>query len=195
METKAEGLGKEYFNSIYRSATDPWEYESSWYEQRKYAVTLSALPNARYRRALEAGCSFGVLSERLAARCDSLVCFDFVQSVALRAKNRLKGLSHVEVRCAELTTCWPEPCGDLVLWSEVAYYLGESARNLAVTGLEKWLLPKGHLVTVNYTEAMDTPLSGAEVSSWLDSVEFLKRTAWYTDNTFELSIWERRSDK
>ena len=33
-----------------------------WYEQRKYAVTLAALPQRRYATAYEPGCSIGVLT-------------------------------------------------------------------------------------------------------------------------------------
>lgn len=36
---------------------DPWDFESRWYEQRKYALSAAMLPKPRYRRAFEPGCS------------------------------------------------------------------------------------------------------------------------------------------
>ena len=50
-----------YFDAMYQAAADPWGFEDRWYEQRKYAISMALLPAARYRRALEPGCSIGVL--------------------------------------------------------------------------------------------------------------------------------------
>ena len=48
-----------YFESMYRDAVDPWQFETSAYERRKYAITVSSLPRASYRSAFEPGCSVG----------------------------------------------------------------------------------------------------------------------------------------
>ncbi|MEO9256146.1 MAG: hypothetical protein ABI305_11425, partial [Tepidiformaceae bacterium] len=66
-------LGDEYFETMYSQDDDPWRFESSWYERRKYDLTLAALPRQRYGRIFEPGCSLGVLSEGLAARGDELI--------------------------------------------------------------------------------------------------------------------------
>ena len=52
----------EYFDRMYAESDDPWRFETSEYERRKYAATLAALPRARYENALEIGCSIGVLT-------------------------------------------------------------------------------------------------------------------------------------
>jgi hypothetical protein len=49
-------MDRAYFDEIYRSDPDPWKFESSWYEERKYALTVAALPERRYRSAFEPGC-------------------------------------------------------------------------------------------------------------------------------------------
>jgi len=59
-----------YFDALYAASPDPWAFETSAYERAKYAATLDALPARRYRRALEVGCSIGVLTRQLADRCD-----------------------------------------------------------------------------------------------------------------------------
>ena len=62
----ARSLPTAYFDRKYAFDPDPWGFATSAYEADKYRATLAALPRARYRRALEVGCSIGVLTERLA---------------------------------------------------------------------------------------------------------------------------------
>jgi hypothetical protein len=46
-----------YFDTMHAASSDPWQLDTRWYEQRKYAITLSVPPRRRYRRAFEPGCS------------------------------------------------------------------------------------------------------------------------------------------
>ena len=71
---------RSYFEQMYRNHADPWGFESSLYEQRKYAVTVASLPRSRYCSAYEPGCSVGVLTELLATRCDRLLSSDIIPS-------------------------------------------------------------------------------------------------------------------
>ena len=86
---------RSYFEEMYRDQADPWDFEDSPYEQRKYAVTVASLPRSRYRSAFEPGCSVGVLSEQLAARCDRLLSSDIIPSALRRAEARLRRRSNV----------------------------------------------------------------------------------------------------
>jgi hypothetical protein len=36
-----------YFAQIYTADADPWGFATRWYEQRKYALTLAALPRTQ----------------------------------------------------------------------------------------------------------------------------------------------------
>ena len=47
-----------------------------WYERRKRARSLAALPQERYRRGFEPGCAVGALTVGLAGRCDELLAVD-----------------------------------------------------------------------------------------------------------------------
>ena len=58
-------VAAEYFEAMYRESQDPWSLSTRWYERRKYALTVAALPRARYRSAFEPGCSVGELSALL----------------------------------------------------------------------------------------------------------------------------------
>ena len=77
---------RSYFEEMYRDSDDPWEFGTSPYEQRKYAVTVASLPRIRYRSAYEPGCSIGVLTELLATRCDRLLSSDIIPSALQRPK-------------------------------------------------------------------------------------------------------------
>jgi Nodulation protein S (NodS) len=61
---------KSYFEGMYSGDPDPWDFEGSPYEQRKYSLTMASLPRPRYRFAFEPGCSIGVLTSMLAGRCN-----------------------------------------------------------------------------------------------------------------------------
>ncbi len=115
-----------YFEQMYRDNVDPWGFESSAYEQRKYAVTVASLPRTRYRSAYEPGCSVGVLTELLAVRCDRLLCSDIIPAAlaARRGPSPDRGpMSWFEER--SIPDQWPTGPFDLVVLSEIAYYFDE----------------------------------------------------------------------
>lgn len=180
-----------YFEALYRNSPDPWGFGHEWYEQRKYDLTVAALPRSRYRRAVEPGCANGDLSLLLAARCDELISYDFVPAVVDRARRRLADCVGAHVVNAEFPAWWPDGTGDLVVWSEVAYYLHPPAWDEAICELERWLEPGGTLVAVHYLGATDYPMSGEAVAARLDEVAFLDRTVHHREAAFELAVWTR----
>ena len=50
------------FDAVHGRDEDPWGYAGTWYEQRKRALTLAALPEQSYEAGLEIGCSIGTLN-------------------------------------------------------------------------------------------------------------------------------------
>lgn len=189
-----EGTGREYFDDMYRSSDDPWGFDTRWYERRKYQLTLAALPLQHYRRGVEPGCANGALTEMLAPRCDELVAYELVDEAAHRARERLAQHPHVEVRCARFPDWWPDGASDLVVWSEVMYYLDLAQSDAALNGLARCLEPGGHLVAVHYTGATDYPRGGDEIGPWLDETAFLRRLVDHRDESFDLGVWERRPE-
>lgn len=102
---------------------DPWRVETSTYERRKRNLTLAALPTDRYGSGLEIGCSRGALSADLAAVCDRLVCVDASRNAVDLATERLRAHPEVRVMHAQLPEEWPPGTFDLVVVSEVGYFL------------------------------------------------------------------------
>jgi len=113
----------DHFARLYRDDADPWGYETSPYEAAKYAATLDALTRDRYASALEAGCSIGVLSAQLAARCDRLLALDFIPFAVEQAAKRLKPYPGAQAQRATLPRDWPTGRYDLIVLSELLYYL------------------------------------------------------------------------
>jgi hypothetical protein len=172
----------EYFERMYE-VPDPWGYETSSYEQRKYAVTVASLPNLRYRRAFEPGCSIGVLTEHLAVRCDELVSWDFHPPSVARAQDRVAALPHVRVAHGQVPGAWPAGSFDLVVLSEVAYYLGDG--ELAELGdrVAGSVEPGGHVVLVHWRGETDYPQTGDGVHE-----------RWRLDDRFEGVVEHREAD-
>jgi hypothetical protein len=63
----------QHFDELFRLDADPWRTRTRWYEVRKRALTLAALPQERYERACEPGCGAGEMTAALAQRCGSVV--------------------------------------------------------------------------------------------------------------------------
>lgn len=181
----------DYFRRRYDGNADPWGFDHRWYERRKFALTVASLPRPHYERGYEPGCANGALTELLAPRCDELIADELMPEAAARATERLRSTEHVTVRCATFPSGWPTGSGDLVVLSEVAYYLTAAGRRLAERRLGDWLRVGGDVVAVHYTQRTDYPMSGGAVARWLESLPFLTRRSHHSDPNFELVVWRR----
>jgi hypothetical protein len=179
---------------MYAASDDPWGFDDRWYERRKYAVTLAALTRPSYACAFEPGCANGALTELLQARCGRLYACELVPEVADRARRRLAGHAHVDVRCAPFPNWWPDEPIDLLVLSEVAYYLTTLGRSDAERSISTSLLPGGELIAVHYTGSTDYPMGGHAVSTWLDGLDCLERLVRHVDRDFEAGVWQRRRE-
>jgi SAM-dependent methyltransferase len=125
---------------------------------------LDALPRDRYRSAFEIGCSIGVLTARLAARCDRLLAVDVAEKALAQARARCRHLPHVRFERMVVPTAFPSEHFDLILVSEVGYYWGWQNLAVAQRRIIEHLEPGGHLLLVHWTPFVDDyPLTGDEV--------------------------------
>ena len=153
-----------YFDDVYAAHDDPWSFETSPYEAAKYQRTLLALTRERYSCALEIGCSIGVLSARLAQRCDELLALDVSQRALARALARCANLPQVRFERRRLPQDFPEGRFDLVVASEVLYYLDRRDLQATLERCVAALHPGGELLCVHWTPSVhDYPQTGDEV--------------------------------
>ncbi|HEY5302870.1 MAG TPA: SAM-dependent methyltransferase [Acidimicrobiales bacterium] len=176
---------------MYRADPDPWRFSTSEYEQRKYALTVAALPRLRYRRAFEPGCSIGVLSDLLANRCDQLLSTDIVPSALELAVSRLCAKKNVTIGCYAIPDQWPEGSFDLVVLSEVAYYFDSSTLDRVVQCVLGSLDIGGHLVGVHWSGDTDYPLTAEQVHHQINGYSQFRRVARYAEDLFILDVWEK----
>lgn len=121
-----------YFDALYQSSNDPWGFRSRWYEQRKRALVLASLDRAWYRRVFEPACANGELAAALALRCDDLLASDFHAPAVAEARTRLAAHRNARVEQRRLPRDWPPGSFDLIVFSEVGYYLDPEALRLVL---------------------------------------------------------------
>ena len=167
-----ETLSPEYFERVYAANPDPWDFETSEYEAAKYVATLAALPAENYDSAFEIGCSIGVLTHRLAARCRRLLSVDVSPRALRSARERCRDLAQVELREMSVPREFPREMFDLILLSEVGYYLSRADLRRARSLIVEHLAHGAHLLLVHWTPPVDDyPLTGDDVHA-----EFLQLT-------------------
>jgi SAM-dependent methyltransferase len=180
-----------FFEDLYRSDPDPWGFETSAYEGRKYDVTMACLPRRAYRSAFEPGCSLGVLTARLATRCATVLAVDAVADVAARAAASLVGAPHVRVEHLAVPDEWPAGTFDLVVLSELGYYFTAPELDALLVRSVASLEPGGDLVAVHWTGATRYPLAGTEVAARVDRIGALARLVDHRDEQFDLGCWRK----
>ena len=189
----SERLDREYFEELYASARDPWNFETSEYEREKYRRTLGVLGDRRFRRALEAGASIGVMTAMLAGRCDELLAVDVSEKAVAAARERLEGRDHVRVERRTLPEEMPEGPFDLILASEVLYYFTREEMLAMLYAFETILAPGGALLAVHWRRETETyPLQGDEVHELLATHTGLTLTEAVSEPDYRLDLFEDR---
>jgi 2-polyprenyl-3-methyl-5-hydroxy-6-metoxy-1,4-benzoquinol methylase len=164
MSRNTQTLSADYFNDLYAADIDPWKFASSDYEREKYSHTLAALPEARYDRALEVGCSIGVLTHQLARHCEHLLAIDAALAPLEEARLRCRAQANVEFAQMFVPQQWPEGKFSLILLSEVIYYLDRADVDRLAAKVLSALAPGGSIVLVHWTGETNYPLTGDEAA-------------------------------
>ncbi len=177
---------------LHRSEPDPWGVETRWYEQRKRDLVLAMLPRARFESALELGCSTGALAEALATRCERVLAAD--RSAAALAAARARFADQERVRVAELDVPWDWPDGrfDLVVVSEVGYFLSPAALDALVGKIGASLAQGGVLVLCHWRHPVEGwVLDGPDVHRRFEDASLLPVAATYRDRDVEIQVHAR----
>lgn len=182
------------FDELHRRHRDPWRV-SSGYEVAKRRATLALLDDLpRPHRVLEIGCSVGALAGDLADMCDYVDAIDPALAAVEAARRRTSEHRNVTVSEGWAPDHLPTGPYDLVVLSEVGYYLSASqlARTLSV--IQQILSPGGYLVACHWSHPIrGWPLDGAAVHAAIDSTSHLEIVDAAHDPDYLLGLWRHRS--
>lgn len=153
---------------------------------------MALLPAARYRRALEPGCSIGVLTRMLATRCDEVLSCDIAAAAVQAAARRTEDLTHVRVEQRDIPGGWPDGRFDLIVFSEILYYFGDHDLEQVVKNAVAALEPEGTLLAVHWRHPVtDYPRSGDDAHRVLVAQPGLARLVRHTERDFLAEVYVR----
>jgi SAM-dependent methyltransferase len=114
-----------FFEELWRRG-DPWEFETSDFEQRRCARLCSILAGRRYANALEIGCGAGFFTRFLAPVADRVVALDISKTAIERAEAIQPRPGFIDFRIANIMEYDVRAEGpwDLVILSDTIYFLG-----------------------------------------------------------------------
>ena len=184
-----EAEGDEALDALHRDGSEPWEPEHRWYERRKRRLLLASLPSPSHDRVLEVGCSTGVLALDLASRCRELVAVDASRAALETAADRLRDVRHARVERHEVPWSWPAGEFDLVVLSEVGYFMSPVALDEAVERIRGCLAPEGCVVLCHWRhEVVGWPLDGPAVHQRFRRAGLRPEIACYRDRDVEILV-------
>jgi predicted TPR repeat methyltransferase len=169
-----------------RVQAGPLQYESAPFELVEGA--LQACGPGPFASALELGGSIGVFTELLAPRCNRLTRVDVAATAAAMARRRLTGLPGVEVVRGAIPEAIPEREYDLVVASEILYYLAADDFERTLALIRARLVSGGRLVAMHWRpDESERPFTAGEVHErlrddpWLESVAAVQGPGYLLD--------------
>lgn len=181
--------GRQELDRLHEQDDDPWGVDTRWYEERKRDLLLAALPRRRFARAVEVGGSTGALAAALAGRCDELVVVDSSEHAVRHARRRLGDLSHLTVVHGTVPDTWPDGDLDLVVLSEVGYFLDQAGLDGLAERIRASLTQDGVVVLCHWRHEVDGwPLDGPQVHERFLAAGLRPLLARYLDRDVELLV-------
>ncbi|SHH83922.1 class I SAM-dependent methyltransferase [Pollutimonas bauzanensis] len=184
-----------YFDKLYHADPDPWKVRSSWYEQRKRALLMAALPRQHYRRAFEPGCGAGDLTLCLADRSAEVLACDYSAAAVSLARGRLAASGNVRIERRAMPGEWPPDAAgkfDLIIISELAYYLDAAGLAKLAALCEASLAAGGDLAACHWRHPFHDRLqSNAAIHAAFQARAPLGRLARHSEADFLLEVWRK----
>ncbi|MFC1701318.1 polysaccharide deacetylase family protein [Pseudomonadota bacterium] len=145
---------KNYWDSVF-SNEDPWDYSSS-YEMKKYSHTLEMIPEESLSRVLELGCAEGLFTKMLAAKAGSILAVDISDNALVRARIRCADQENVFFNQHDIAEGIPKGGFDLIICSELLYYLRDRfAVEVFAMKIKEALPVGGHLLMTHANMVSD----------------------------------------
>jgi SAM-dependent methyltransferase len=138
------------FEHKFRENIDPWDYASSPFERFKRRVLIRTCGLAKHGRVLELGCANGETTRALKRISLRLLAVDGSMTAIAAAKRRLGGSAHVSFSCLTIPEEMPQGPFDLIIISELAYYLPPHRLSLLGRRVSASLAYGGRAVVLNH---------------------------------------------
>lgn len=189
-------MRRDFFDRLYDSDEDPFGFDRSSEEQLKFRRTLELCGDGELGRVLEIGCAVGSFTELIAPRSAEVLAIDVSATAVERAVERLREQSHVRFETKILPEEFPEEQFDLVVASDVLYYLRVDEVLASLRLIEAALALGGAFVAVHYVPRMGSVLDGDEVHDLLSEHTTLahavrERAEFGAGRTYRLDRYEK----
>ncbi|MBS9722021.1 methyltransferase domain-containing protein [Tianweitania sp. BSSL-BM11] len=143
------------FEALFQNAIDPWNYRTSRFEARKRQDLLRACGSGKVGRGLELACAIGETSRALMSRCLTLVATDGAPTALAEAKRLTPQNMRIDYRAGILPRDLPRGPFDLIVVSEIAYYLPARQLDGLARSLLKAVAPGGTIVVLHHVIPFD----------------------------------------
>ncbi|CAN5361294.1 hypothetical protein BH11ACT2_BH11ACT2_16810 [soil metagenome] len=184
---ESDSMREGYFDALYARRDDPWYLATRWYEERKRAVTMASLPRRRFGRTLEIGSSIGMLTELLRDRSDDLVSIDIAAAAVEATRSRVGDT--VTVLQTDAAAGLPDGQYDLIVVSEIGYYLTVDALARLVADIVAHLAPGATVVACHWRHPTDYLQTGDAVHAGIAENIGLARIASHLEPDFVLDVY------
>lgn len=183
---------RDVFEELYQTSADPWEFESSFYEHRKRALSLAMLPRAHFGSVFEPGCSIGVFTQDLAVRADAVTATDISDRALELARQRLADAPQVTLERGAVPQDWPAGRFDLVVVSEIGYFLQPGELRELAARAESSLTDDGVILLCHWRHANEGwELTGDQVHEVFRARDGLAVRAEHLEADFRIDVLVR----
>jgi len=177
------------FEDRYRAEGDPWATLTDPTERAKAAAVLEACGEGPFAAVCDLGAGLGLIAAALAPRSRSLLALDAAPTAVAAAAGRLAPWPGARAEVAVLPDDLPGETFDLVVASEVLYYLAPAAFAATLRWLDGAVAPAGRVVAVHWTgSAPDLQRSADDVHAALARRPRLTRIATTRAATYRLDV-------
>lgn len=152
------------------------------------------LPKQRYAHAFEPGCSVGVLTALLTERCTRVTATDVAAAALESAEQRLGDLGRrdqVTLLHASVDERWPAGPFDLLVLSEVGYYLAPGALRRVLDRECPRLAAGATVITAHWRHPVeDYLMSGDDVNEVVAATTGLHLIGSYRDADVVIDVFD-----
>ena len=175
---------------------DPFGFDVNPVEQLKFRRTLEVCGEGPLGRVLEIGCAVGSFTELLAPRATDVLALDVSPAAVEQVARRLRDHPNVRSQAMTIPAEFPGGTFDLVVASDVLYYLPVEDVQRCLERIEAAVAEGGALVAVHYVPRMGSLLDGDETHDILTAHTKLRhvlgeRTEFGAGRTYRVDRYEK----